>query len=258
MRFLNVILAILAFLYIVGKLGQGPEAPSEISHSSGNYPAETAPFPIPPDEDKLASVTGAGSTVSTNPSLVPPTGLAEPKLDESPVVTPDVPSRPPSTLRLARFVTGSVVNVRQGPSVSTAKIGALVFGTKTYVVGNADGGWVEIEFDAPPWRGWMSGTYLSAALPGTTATTPAAPPKRSVAPPSSAEVSRAKAEIIRQSINSYSGSCPCPYNTDRAGRRCGGRSAWSRPGGYAPMCYESDVSPARLATYFARQRGATN
>ena len=48
--------------------------------------------------------------------------------------------------------------------------------------------------------------------------------------------------IIQQSIQSYPGNCPCPYNTDRAGRRCGKRSAWSRPGGASPMCYASDVS----------------
>jgi len=50
--------------------------------------------------------------------------------------------------------------------------------------------------------------------------------------------------IIRESIASYPGSCPCPYNTDRAGRRCGARSAYSRPGGYAPLCFSSDVGQA--------------
>ena len=43
--------------------------------------------------------------------------------------------------------------------------------------------------------------------------------------------------LIQASIRSYSGSCPCPYNKDRAGRRCGGRSAYSRPGGASPLCY---------------------
>lgn len=55
--------------------------------------------------------------------------------------------------------------------------------------------------------------------------------------------------IIRQSIASYSGSCPCPYNTTRNGSRCGGRSAYSRPGGEAPFCYASDVSAAQVAAY---------
>ena len=54
-------------------------------------------------------------------------------------------------------------------------------------------------------------------------------------------------DIVRQSIAAYPGNCPCPYNTDRAGRRCGGRSAYSRPGGYAPRCYPSDVSAAEVA-----------
>lgn len=49
--------------------------------------------------------------------------------------------------------------------------------------------------------------------------------------------------LIRESIAAYPGSCPCPYNTDRAGRACGRRSAYSRPGGYAPLCYASDVTP---------------
>ena len=51
-----------------------------------------------------------------------------------------------------------------------------------------------------------------------------------------------KQKLIRESIARYSGSCPCPYSTDRAGRRCGERSAYSRTGGSEPLCYESDVS----------------
>jgi hypothetical protein len=58
-------------------------------------------------------------------------------------------------------------------------------------------------------------------------------------------------KIIRASIASYSGSCPCPYNTDRAGRSCGRRSAYSRPGGYAPKCYASDVTAAEVKAYRA-------
>lgn len=52
--------------------------------------------------------------------------------------------------------------------------------------------------------------------------------------------------IIRGSIAAYPGSCPCPYNVDRAGRSCGRRSAYSRPGGYAPLCYPNDVSQAEV------------
>jgi hypothetical protein len=55
-----------------------------------------------------------------------------------------------------------------------------------------------------------------------------------------------KQRLIRQSIASYSGSCPCPYNVDRGGRRCGARSAYSRPGGRSPLCFASDISAAQV------------
>jgi|KBSSwiStaDraftv2_1062776.scaffolds.fasta_scaffold1413896_1 hypothetical protein len=58
-----------------------------------------------------------------------------------------------------------------------------------------------------------------------------------------------KQKIIRQSIQGYPGNCPCPYNTDLAGRSCGRRSAYTRPGGYSPKCYESDVSASDVRAY---------
>lgn len=58
-----------------------------------------------------------------------------------------------------------------------------------------------------------------------------------------------KSQIIRQSIASYAGSCPCPYSVMRNGRSCGGRSAYSRPGGYAPLCYPRDVSQAEVQAW---------
>jgi hypothetical protein len=55
--------------------------------------------------------------------------------------------------------------------------------------------------------------------------------------------------IIAASIASYRGNCPCPYNVDRAGRQCGARSAYSRPGGASPLCYPSDVSQKMVDEY---------
>lgn len=53
-------------------------------------------------------------------------------------------------------------------------------------------------------------------------------------PPISEPVKPAWNEPIREP---YQGSCECPYDTDRRGRRCGGRSAYSRAGGSPGMCY---------------------
>ena len=63
-----------------------------------------------------------------------------------------------------------------------------------------------------------------------------------------------KQAIIKQSIETYPGNCPCPYNTDRAGGRCGGRSAYNRAGGFTPFCYPEDISKADVQTY-RRQHG---
>jgi hypothetical protein len=85
------------------------------------------------------------------------------------------------------------------------------------------------------------GLAAAAAALAVQLTSAAAP---ALAQRSDAQIRR---DIVRQSIAAYPGNCPCPYNTDRAGRRCGGRSAFSRPGGHAPKCYPSDVSPAEVA-----------
>ena len=58
-----------------------------------------------------------------------------------------------------------------------------------------------------------------------------------------------KQKIIQQSIESYPGNCPCPYNTARNGSRCGKRSAYNRAGGYAPFCYPEDVSDRMVREY---------
>lgn len=58
-----------------------------------------------------------------------------------------------------------------------------------------------------------------------------------------------KQKIIQQSIESYQGDCPCPYNTASNGSRCGKRSAYNRAGGYAPLCYPEDVSDRMVKEY---------
>lgn len=55
--------------------------------------------------------------------------------------------------------------------------------------------------------------------------------------------------IINESIASYPGRCPCPYNRASNGSSCGKRSAYSRAGGYAPFCYASDISPEMISSY---------
>jgi len=69
---------------------------------------------------------------------------------------------------------------------------------------------------------------------------------------SDAEVQQA---IIRDSLAAYPGPCPCPYNYMRNGRACGGRSAYVRPGGYSPICYDRDITQDMMRSYRARHGG---
>lgn len=55
--------------------------------------------------------------------------------------------------------------------------------------------------------------------------------------------------IIAESIAAYPGNCACPYGTMRNGHRCGGRSAYSKPGGRAPICYSDDVTEVMVARW---------
>ncbi|WP_337010825.1 hypothetical protein [Pantoea sp. AS142] len=48
--------------------------------------------------------------------------------------------------------------------------------------------------------------------------------------------------IIEDSIASYPGVCACPFNAARNGSSCGRRSAWSKQGGYAPVCYKKEIT----------------
>ncbi len=66
---------------------------------------------------------------------------------------------------------------------------------------------------------------------------------------SDAEVKQA---VIQESIASYPGPCACPYNLARNGSMCGRRSAYSKPGGYAPICYDSQVTKKMIRAYRAR------
>lgn len=63
-----------------------------------------------------------------------------------------------------------------------------------------------------------------------------------------------KKAIIKESIDSYSGPCACPYQTARNGSSCGKRSAYSRPGGYEPVCYDKDVTPEMIKEYRTKHK----
>ena len=58
--------------------------------------------------------------------------------------------------------------------------------------------------------------------------------------------------IIEESIASWSGTCACPFNRARNGSACGRRSAWSKAGGYSPICYKDEVTKEMIKDWRER------
>lgn len=143
------------------------------------------------------------------------------------------------------YVDASRLNVRNGPDKTNKVVWTLKRDQKVLVI-NKSGDWLQVKGNR--FSGWVFGTYLT--------NNPAPKPqiaKRKASTNSGLSTSKIKNLLIKRSHAYYSGNCPCPYNTTRAGRRCGKRSAYSRPGGASPLCYPSDVSASMVAEYRARQ-----
>jgi hypothetical protein len=60
-------------------------------------------------------------------------------------------------------------------------------------------------------------------------------------------------QISRDQYHAGGRPCACPDDRARNGSACGGRSAYSRPGGAAPLCYPHDVTAAMIDAYRQKQ-----
>lgn len=72
-------------------------------------------------------------------------------------------------------------------------------------------------------------------LPVNNATVTTGPPPTTTRRPAISQPTSGGFTPIRAA---YTGRCDCPYDRMRNGRRCGGNSAYSRPGGRSPICYQ--------------------
>jgi len=215
---------IVAGLVILG-LSQCFSSTSRPPSSNTARPNVVAPAPNQPTAPS-SPTAGPGDRIAATPPVVLPT--------PSRVVAPEV-----------RYVTASALNIRAEPSTVASIVGSLSNGASITVHERA-GDWLRITGPRPTLTGWVHGDYTSATRP----TVPVAQPAPVVAQPVPLlNRNDIVQQIINRSIRSYSGNCPCPYNRDSAGRQCGGRSAYSRPGGARPICYASDVTEAMIAAF---------
>ncbi len=247
----NIVYFLIA-LFILGSLI--PETDNTVERRAAAPVAAPAPQTVTLEKPASDQLEDIGLTPEKEDPF-PQTVAAEPTQIAAPVVKPTAPVvKPPPPIIAQRFVTASALNMRDAPSTAGQVRNQVTYGTEIAVREDL-GDWSKVVFNGQEL--WVASRYLSATKPVIAPAAAPAPTQtrtRTLALPTSAEIQAARNAIIRQSRASYAGSCPCPYDRDRGGRRCGGRSAWSRPGGASPICYDSDISKARLDTYLARLR----
>ncbi|MBA8862481.1 hypothetical protein FHW19_004227 [Ochrobactrum anthropi] len=123
------------------------------------------------------------------------------------------------------------VNMRSEPSLTARVITVIDRGRRVQVM-NYRSGWFSVTYGNR--TGWISELYLAENPPPVTQKLVSVP--RIMEPPAATRLAptRRSGQPVR---SPYIGTCDCPYDVMRNGRSCGGRSAYSRPGGRSPVCY---------------------
>lgn len=212
---------------------------------------DTVPVRPPPSSETISKpVTGSrlDQTGTSKLKVDPVFHAPSPATSTEPTQKPE----PPRTNPL-RLVRGQRVALRAGPSVSNAILDRFDEGRQVLLIEHA-GDWSRVQDQMTRQEGWMASRFLAEQ----NKTTEDRPDEKSLesektvnpapAIPDSVVIQR----IIAESLKGYPGSCPCPYNKDRGGRRCGKRSAYSKPRGYAPICFPQDVSKAMIEAFSGR------
>ncbi|MGC0053689.1 SH3 domain-containing protein [Brucella pituitosa] len=182
------------------------------------------PQTVPPSAPLTSQSINKSSELATQPM-----GFVQ-------AASPRQTDQPPPSIERHPFVgkwlfAAVKVNMRSEPSVSAKVITSIGRGKAVKAL-NYRSGWFSVSYDNR--IGWVSERYLAEKPPS-------APPKtvstsRTVAPPAASRVAPAR-RSGQPARSPYVGTCDCPYDLMQNGRLCGGRSAYSRPGGRSPVCY---------------------
>jgi hypothetical protein len=183
---------------------------------------------------------------ATAPLAVP---VATAPITSPPAIVPTVAPKPiPKTM----YVSGTRVALRLSPDPKSEVLDRLNDGFQIRQIEKLND-WIKVRHPLTLVEGYVSASRLRDTMPEKKE-------KKIIEKHDKAKVVLTAAAItailIAASVAEYRSTrpCACPYNETRTGKSCGGRSAWSRPGGAAPLCYASDITPAMIASYRAGQR----
>lgn len=187
---------------------------------SNREPSQQQPAASPPVASK--SLHEPSSEVR---SYTPPEQVAASV--PAPIVDPTPEPAPPEPVPEIILYTTASVRLREEPSTQSEIVRTVPAGTEVKL-DKAEGKWrhVSVSDDV----GWIHGDYLTENKP--------APPKIADIPKAPVRAAPPKQSRSGEPVRAPRvGRCDCPYDLMRNGRACGGRSAYSRPGGRSPVCY---------------------
>jgi hypothetical protein len=160
--------------------------------------------------------------------------VPKPNLDTAPKVSPSIPNvkaSPQQTFNpdvtvLTGSLPGSRINLRENPSANSRLIGYGLVGDKVEILEYTDR-WYRVRFPGSGAIGWISAEFVG------TDEAPESPSPVEFPTPEESPTPQIRVPL-REPVT---GSCQCPYDLTSNGRECGGRSAYSKPGGEEPKCY---------------------
>ena len=117
------------------------------------------------------------------------------------------------------FIKGSRVAFRGGPGKSYPVKDRFDVGRPIEVLEKSKD-WSRVRDKLTQREGWVASFLIAESEPELKAVKPTSTPQKTISRSNALSDSAVVNLIIEQSLRSYPGSCPCPYNTDRAGRRC--------------------------------------
>ncbi|WP_350297324.1 SH3 domain-containing protein [Agrobacterium arsenijevicii] len=194
-----------------------------------------------PSPSHLSSVTPASQPKALNGDRSFEAPLPKEVTPKPPLVNP----RSRGTEE-TKFISGNRIALRDAPNAKAGIKDRLDAGKKVSLLGQ-DGEWSRIRDSLTQKEGWIAGRFLSDRQPQKERTVK--PAETTVKSPPGISPLIIIQRIIAESVASYPSSCACPYSTDRGGRRCRNRSAYSKPGGYAPICFAGDVTKSMIEAY---------
>jgi hypothetical protein len=179
------------------------------------------------------------------PGIVTPLACAQDSV-KSPATSHSLADRKQSP---ELIVNADGAQAREFPHIEAQVLATLSKGTTVYELRRVTN-WVEVR-GLKERLGWIEARGLSVGKDG----------EQQPGGKSSATVALTLAAIAaliveesRQAYYAIGRSCACPEDLTPTGRRCGGNSAYSRPGGASPFCYPSDVPPERIEQYRRKLR----